>query len=131
MVFAEEVRTTLARAQKAGLDGATLDRALGELIETTRSLGARGLGGDVDGMLLHSADYLAMFSIVAVGWQWLLQATVATEALAAGRGAREFYEGKRAAAQYWLRTEVPRVTHLASLCASAEDSYARCKPEWL
>jgi butyryl-CoA dehydrogenase len=131
MVFVEEVRSTIARAKNSGVDGATLDRALGELIETTQSLGARGLGGDVDGMLLHSADYLAMFSIVAVGWQWLLQAAVASEALAAGRGPRELYEGKRAAAQYWLSTEVPRVTHLASLCASAEDSYARCKPEWL
>ena len=27
--------------------------------------------GDVDGMLLHSSDYLELFSIVVVAWQWL------------------------------------------------------------
>ena len=43
------------------------------------------LDGDVDGMLLHSADYLALFSIVAIAWQWLLQAAVAAEAHRARR----------------------------------------------
>jgi butyryl-CoA dehydrogenase len=133
-LFVEEVQKVVARARAAGIDASlceTLERALGETVETTRTLGARGLAGDVEGMLLHSADYLQLFCIVAVGWQWLLEAAVAEEALARGRGPREFYEGKRCAAQYWLRTEVPRVTHLAALCKSGEDSYGRVKAEWL
>jgi butyryl-CoA dehydrogenase len=95
-------------------------------------LAQKGLAGDVEGMLLHSADYLELFSIVIVGWQWLLQAAVAREQLAKSDQAadRGFYEGKLCAAQYWLLSEVPRVGALAALCASGEDSYARMKPDW-
>jgi butyryl-CoA dehydrogenase len=70
-----------------------------------------------------------MFSIVAVAWQWLLMAAVASEALAAGRGPSSFYEGKRTAARYWLCTELPRVAVLAELCESGERSYADMRPE--
>jgi butyryl-CoA dehydrogenase len=131
-VFVAEVRSVIARAGAAGLPewGDRLGGALDEVVGLTAQLGARGLAGDVDGLLMHSADYLTLFSIVAVGWQWLWQAAVAAEALAAGRNPREFYQGKLKAAQYWLRTEVPRVSALAELCRSAEDSYATMKPEW-
>jgi alkylation response protein AidB-like acyl-CoA dehydrogenase len=132
-IFADEVGGVVARARNAGVEPAWCDAvaaALGRTVETTAALGARGLGGDVDGMLLHSSDYLTLFSIVAVAWQWLLQAAVAAEALAAGRGPRDFYEGKRCAAQYWIATELPRVAALAELCTSGEDSYARMKLDW-
>jgi alkylation response protein AidB-like acyl-CoA dehydrogenase len=132
-VFADELQTTMARARAAGVASRWVDalgEALGRVVTLTAELGARGLGGDVEGMVRHSADYLALFSIVAVSWQWLLQAAVAAEAVAAGRGPREFYEGKRSAAQYWLTTELPRVRALADLCASGEDSYAQMQPEW-
>jgi alkylation response protein AidB-like acyl-CoA dehydrogenase len=127
MVFVEEVQSTIARARNAGVDAAwgdALGRALDEIVGLTQTLGARGLSGDVEGMILHSADFLALFSIVAVAWQWLLQAAVAAP------HSGDFYDGKRRAAQYWLRTELPRVTQLAELCRSGEDSYAGMKPEW-
>jgi alkylation response protein AidB-like acyl-CoA dehydrogenase len=134
-----EVEAACARAATAGVDGAWI-AALRETSATvgalTAALGARGLGGDVAGMLLHSADYLELCSIWVIGWQWLAQAAAALAALAAlaaGRGAggdAGFYEGKLAAAQYWLRTELPRVAHLAALCRDAEDSYARMRPDW-
>jgi butyryl-CoA dehydrogenase len=82
-------------------------------------------------MLLHSTDYLELCSIWVIGWQWLAQAAAARAGLAAGRGDPGFYEGKLAAAQYWLRTELPRIAHLAALCRDAEDSYARVRPAWL
>jgi alkylation response protein AidB-like acyl-CoA dehydrogenase len=132
-IFTEEVAATVARARAAGVEPAWCDRvqaALALVVEVTQTLAARGGSGDVDGMLLHSADYLAMFCIVAVAWQWLLQAAVAAEALSAGRGPREFYEGKRCAAQYWLATELPRAATFAELCSSGEDSYARMRPDW-
>ncbi len=42
----------------------------------------------------------------------------------------DLYEGKRRAARYFIRTEVPHIDHLAALCTSAEDSYASMKEEW-
>ncbi len=133
-LFLEELGAAAPRARRAGFDAPLCDRldeAARLVGETTQALGARGLSGDVDGMLLHSADYLAMFGIVAVAWQWALQAAVACEALAAGRGPREFYEGKRAAARYWLATELPRAGVHAALCTSGERSYADVRAEWL
>ncbi len=92
----------------------------------TMELAGRGARGDADGMLLHASDYLEIFAIAAVAWQWLELAAVAVRGLAAGAtGAKAaHYRVLRAAAQYWIATEVPRIDHLARLCASAEDSYA-------
>jgi hypothetical protein len=58
-----------------------------------------------------------MVSTVVVSWIWLTQA-----ACASGKS-DDFYVGKMRAAQYWLKTELPRVEHLARLCTSGEDSY--------
>jgi butyryl-CoA dehydrogenase len=129
----EAVDAACARAAEAGVDAswiAALREASATIGALTASLGARGLSGDVAGMLLHSADYLELCSIYVVGWQWLVQAAAARAGLAAGRGPASFYEGKLAAAQYWLRTELPRIPHLAALCRDAEDSYGRMRADW-
>jgi alkylation response protein AidB-like acyl-CoA dehydrogenase len=134
MAFAEEVSAACARAEKAGVDGAWIRavREAGEKIGAlTMELGMRGAGGDVEGMMRHSSDYLELFSTWVAGWQWLVQAAVAREGIAAGRTPSGFYEGKLAAAQYWIRTEIPRIDALVTLCRENEDSYARVRPEWL
>ncbi len=131
--FTEEVGTTVARARAAGVEAAwceALERALGEVTEVVGALGARGMSGEVELMLRHSADFLDLFSVLAVAWRWLAQAAAAKEGLARGGGDADFYEGKLAAAQYWFAVELPRVPHLASLCRTGEDSYARMRPEW-
>jgi hypothetical protein len=71
-----------------------------------------------------------------IAWQWLELAAIAHEALARplprGRASRDAgYRAKLAAAQYWIRTELPRIDHLAALCRDGEDSYARLDPDWL
>jgi len=132
--LAEDAEAACARAAAAGVDAswiAALREAGATVGALTAALGARGLAGDVAGMLLHSTDYLELCSIWVIGWQWLAQAAAARAGLAAGRGDPGFYEGKLAAAQYWLRTELPRIAHLAALCRDAEDSYARVRPAWL
>ena len=116
-----EIDAALEAAKSAGIDGLALRKAVDTLGELTMSLSA---SGDREKMLLHSADYLELFSILVVAWQWLLQATAA-----AGKTG-DFYDGKRCAAQYWLATELPRVEHLAALIRSGEASYAQMRPEW-
>ena len=81
-------------------------------------------------MMRHSTDYLMLCSIAVVAWLWLWQAAVAKEALQRGATDADFYEGKLGAAQYWIATELPRVSQLASLCRSGEDSYARMRSDW-
>jgi len=131
--FADEVGATVERARRAGVDpawGEALGKAVQEVVELTMELGAAGMAGEVERMLRHSADYLELFSVLAVAWRWLAQAAAAREGLARGSEDRDFYEGKLAAAQYWLHTELPRVPNLVALCRSAEDSYTRMRPEW-
>jgi len=134
-VFADEVGRTLTRARASGLKptwAEQLAEALAELVETTTALAGRGAAGDVEGMLAHSNDYLTLFGIVAVGWQWLSMAAVAQEALGHGPTADDagFYKGKLSAAEYWVVTELPRVTALAALCRSAESSYSAMAEDW-
>lgn len=131
--FAEEVGATVERASRAGVEPAwsdALGKALGNVVELTMELGAAGMAGEVERMLRHSADFLELFSVLAVSWRWLAQAAAAREGLARGTGDQDFYQGKLTAAQYWLTTELPRVTHLVALCRSGEDSYTRMRPEW-
>ena len=129
----DELVATVADARAAGVDDewcGRLEGALAALGSVTEHLGGLGMQGDVAGMLLHSADYMDLFSTVVIGWQWLKQAAVAKPGLDAGRATPAFYEGKLCAAQYWINTELPRAGYLAALCRSGEDSYARIKPEW-
>jgi hypothetical protein len=126
LAFAQEVQATLARAERAGVPAAWRE-ALAAAVETvgelTAHLGSVGMAGDVEAMLRHSADYLDLFSVVAIGWQWMAHAAAAKEAKLPGSSA--FYAGKLAAAQYWFETELPRTAQLAALCRSGEDSYVR------
>ena len=132
-ILAEEFEKTIARARSAGVfptAGDRLRQSIAQVGELTLQLAQKGLAGDVEGMLLHSADYLELMSILVVSWLWLQQATVATEQLARGSSDGDFYQGKLCTAQYWLATELPRVGHLIDLCRSGEDSYARMQPAW-
>ena len=66
-----------------------------------------------------AAKKLVLLSIVVVAWQWLVQAAAAKEGLSrveVTASDRDFYEGKLAAAQYWIQTELPRVGALGALC---------------
>jgi butyryl-CoA dehydrogenase len=129
----QEIAAAAGRARRAGVEASWADavEAAGRrMAELTVQLGAMGLEGRAEEMLRHSADYLRAFSILAVAWQWLLQAAAAREGLERDPGSRDFYQGKLAAAQYFLATELPELSRLADLCASGEDSYARMRPEW-
>jgi butyryl-CoA dehydrogenase len=124
VAFNAAVQATVERARKAGVAAEWLEDvndAVAAVNELTAHLGALGLKGDVEGLLLHSADYMQLFSIVVIAWQWLDHAAAAREARKPASEA--FYAGKLAAAQYWLATELPRVQQLAALCRSGENSY--------
>jgi butyryl-CoA dehydrogenase len=132
-LLAEEIASAVSRASAAAVDRewiTAVERAVGVVGDLTMHLAGLGMGGRVDEMMRHSVDYLDLFSTVVVSWQWLLQAAVAREGLDGNRSPREFYEGKLCAAEYWIKTELPRIDHLAHLCRSGEDSYARMAPEW-
>jgi butyryl-CoA dehydrogenase len=127
--LAKEIHATIARAKKAGCDPGlctALAEAVATVGATTTELAQRGMAGDADGMLAHSWDYLDMFATLVIGWQWLNMAAVARTSTVSKRR----MHATEAAAQYWIRTEIPRVPLLARLCQSNEDSYIKAEPDW-
>jgi butyryl-CoA dehydrogenase len=132
MILTELIDETAHRAQACGIELALCEAVRGaarDWAETTAHLGALGASGEVDRMMRHSTDYLALASITVVGWLWLWQAERAKAGLARGADI-EFYEGKLCAAQYWISNEIPRARSLAILCRSGDDSYARMRDSW-
>jgi butyryl-CoA dehydrogenase len=129
----EELAEAAERARAAEVPAAWIEavtKAGASVAALTAELGAFALSGNVEKMMLHSVDYLELFSALVIGWQWLLQAAAAREGLKRQDALGDFYEGKLCAAQYWIFTEIPRIPALAELCRSAEDSYGRMKPAW-
>ncbi|MGE0322447.1 MAG: acyl-CoA dehydrogenase [Polyangiaceae bacterium] len=131
-----EISNSAERAQRAGVPDEWIAKVQGStqaMLAVTHHLAGLGLQGDVEGMLLHSSDYLDLFSTLVIGWQWLAQAAAAKEGLArigSDQALAAFYRGKLAAAQYWIQSELPRIGYLAALCKSGEDSYRDIDPSW-
>lgn len=122
VALGEEIESACARASAAGVDRPWIEAvsaAAGLVRDVTMTLASKGLAGDRDGMMLHSFDYLDLFGTVVVAWQWLLQAAAAKEG-----GSDRFYRGKLAAAQHWIKAELPRAHVVARIIADGEDSYA-------
>jgi butyryl-CoA dehydrogenase len=140
LAVAGEITRVCGRARTAGVDEAwvaAMERAVRVVGELTGELARRGMTGAPDAMVAHATDYLDLFATVVIAWQWLELAAIAREALAGalprGRTARDagYYQAKLAAAQYWIKTELPRIDHLAQLCRDGEDSYVKLDPDWL
>ena len=67
-------------------------------------------------MFLSDATvYLEFFSIIAIAWQWLRQATSAVKALSKNPDEADtnFYQGKLAAFRYFFGYELPKIEGLS------------------
>lgn len=134
--FAAEVERAVADAREAGVDE-RLCCALSHALSITLTLTVYLTGLSYpEARLLHSADYLELFSTLSVGFVWLLQASAAKRGLArlgdaSSASGEAFYRGKLSAAQYWILNDLPRIRALSELCRSGEDSYLTVQPDWL
>jgi len=114
-VLGETVGETVTRALDAGGDAAEyaqqLQRAVVRVGETTTTLWSTG---DPAVALANSTVYLEAVGHVVVAWIWLEQL------LAAGGRDGAFYDGKRAAARYFFRFELPKTGPQFDLLASLD-----------
>jgi butyryl-CoA dehydrogenase len=126
--FVARVKETLAAARAAELPADWCDEltaAVDELVQVTGTLAMKGMSGEVDAMMGHSDDYLRAFAIVTIAWCWMDMAIAAKRRHdeAKDDAARAVEDGRLRCAQYWIKTEVPRVSTFLHLCTSAESSY--------
>ncbi len=115
---------TVDKARAAGLteQADALGAAVTRLEEVTRTLWG---AGDPAVTLANSSVYLEAVGHVVLAWIWLEQL------LAAGAGEGDFYAGKRAAAQYFFRHELPRTGPQFALLESLDRTTLDVDPAWL
>lgn len=101
-LLTDAIRATTERAARAGLvtEAAALAEGVDRLCCVTAVLHGTG---DRMRTLANSSVYLEAFGHLVIAWMWLEQL------VAVGDSVGDFYDGKRAAAAYFFRFELPRI----------------------
>jgi butyryl-CoA dehydrogenase len=120
------MRVTITTAVAAGGEFAALGTQLAataqQIVEVTGIL----LGaGDPDVTLANATVYLEAVGHAVIAWMWLEQL------LAAADKEGPFYEGKRQAARYFFRFELPTTGPQLDLLASLDRTTLDTDPAWL
>jgi butyryl-CoA dehydrogenase len=115
-LFFEEISRTLQNSQGIRDLQPLADQlieALNELVQVTKHLKGLAAQGKTEEFLADAVLYLEMFSLIAVAWQWLLQAITAQKALNQQTGMLEsdqlFYQGKLFACRYFFSYELNKI----------------------
>jgi alkylation response protein AidB-like acyl-CoA dehydrogenase len=123
-LLAETITATTARA--AGTEWADLAADLDAAVTRLRAVTATLWGtGDADLALANASAYLDAAGHVVVAWLWLEQA------LATGTATDDFRQGKRAAARYFHRHELPAVHTWLDLLESLDRTVLDTPETWL
>ena len=93
-----------------------LRQSVEKLRQVTDFLLTLAAKGNIELFLADSTLYLELFGITAVGWQWLLQGTVAQTKLLESQSESQatFYKGKLWTMKYFFHYEMPKIEGLAS-----------------
>ncbi|MFP5369660.1 MAG: acyl-CoA dehydrogenase [Actinomycetes bacterium] len=123
-LLGDTIATTTARA--AGTEwadfAADLDAAVDRLGSVTAALWHTG---DPDVALANAHVYLEAAGHLVVAWLWLEQV------LACGSSRSDFHEGKRQAARFFWRWELPTVHRRFDLLESLDRTVLDTSPAWL
>lgn len=119
------VAATVSRASEIGGEAgelaSQLDDAWRRLVSVTAAMFA---SGDVDAALANSAVYLEAFGHLVIAWAWLEQF------VAAHSRSGDFYDGKRHAARYFYRYELPRTGPQLDLLQRLDRTTMEMRDNW-
>ncbi|WP_454787571.1 acyl-CoA dehydrogenase [Mycolicibacterium lutetiense] len=118
----ERIEATVSQATAAAPElAAQLDASWQRLVAVTGTMFA---SGDVEAAMANSAVYLEAFGHIVVAWIWLEQY------LAAQGRTGDFYDGKRQAARYFFRYELPKTAPQLDLLASLDRTTLEMRDDW-
>ncbi len=124
-LLGETIGEAVTRGMRAGGDAAEYANQLGAAVArvaaTTATLWSRG---DPQVALANSSIYLEAVGHVVIAWIWLEQL------LAVGDREGDFYDGKRAAARYFYRYELPATGPQFDLLDSLDRTTLDARPGW-
>jgi hypothetical protein len=116
---------TIAAAGAAGGEpaelAAQLDATWQRLVGVTTAIFG---SGDVEAALANSVIYLEAFGHIVVAWTWLEQL------LAVNGRTGDFYDGKRQAARYFFRYELPKTAPQLDLLESLDRTTLEMRDGW-
>ncbi|MEX5718734.1 acyl-CoA dehydrogenase [Geodermatophilus maliterrae] len=123
-LLAATIGATTARASGTPFAdlAADVDAAVGRLVQVTATLWGTG---DPAVALANASSYLEAAGHTVVAWLWLEQA------LATRDETSDFHEGKRAAARYFQRWELPKVHTWLDLLESLDRTVLDTPDAWL
>ena len=125
MALARAIGRTVARASEAGGEAAELAAQLQAAVDRVGAVTMALWGpGDIDLALANASVYLEAVGHVVVAWLWLEQF------LALGDRADDFSEGKRQAARYFFRWELPKTGPQFDLLASLDRTTLDMRDGW-
>ena len=108
----EAVGETISRATELGGEPADLATRLDvSWRHLTKVTAALTTADDVDAALANSVIYLDAFGHIVIAWMWLEQVVAAEHRVG------DFYDGKRYAARYFYRYELPKTGPALDLLA--------------
>jgi alkylation response protein AidB-like acyl-CoA dehydrogenase len=120
----ETLSATVERARERGGEAAELAAALGATVERLGPVTLRLWGtGDAELALANASVYMEAVGHVVVAALWLEQLLAAT-------GDGDFYAGKRQAARYFLRCELPKTGPQLDLLAGLDRTTLDMHSEW-
>ena len=121
----KHVAAAVERATSAGDDApelaAQLDASWQRLVAVTAGMFG---SGDAEAAMANSVVYLEAFGHVVLAWMWLEQ-FIATEGQSG-----DFYDGKRQAARYFFRYELPRTAPQLDLLESLDRTTLDMRDAW-
>ncbi|AFR50219.1 acyl-CoA dehydrogenase [Gordonia sp. KTR9] len=122
--LAQTIETTVGRAR--GVDGLAdhaeaLHSAVDRLVKVTAHIWS---AGDPKLSLANATVYLETAGHIVIAWMWLEQL------LAVGTRTGDFYDGKRAAAQYFFRYELPKTGPQLDLLTALDRTTLDVEPAW-
>jgi hypothetical protein len=123
-LLAERINQTIDKAMESGSTAGyakDLQRAVQRLVDVTAAVWA---AGDVATTLANSTVYLEAAGHVVVAWMWMEQL------IAANDHQGDFYDGKRAAAQYFYGYELPKVGPMFDLLESLDRTTVDAQASW-
>ncbi len=100
---------------------AQLEAAWQRLVGVTMAMFA---SGDIDAAMANSVTYLEALGHIVIAWMWLEQC-----ATTQGRSG-DFYDGKRQAARYFFRYELPRTAPQLDLLESLDRTTLEMRRDW-
>ncbi|HKP42308.1 acyl-CoA dehydrogenase [Mycobacterium sp.] len=119
------VAETISSANAAGGEpkelAAQLDASWQRLVGVTATMFG---SGDIEAAMANSVIYLETFGHIVVAWIWLDQL------LAAHGHTGDFYDGKRQAARYFFRYELPKTASQLDLLESLDRTTLEMRDGW-